>query len=62
MISDQMVLVNGPIPSLVSRPSLAPVFDHLQYIQTKGESLVNLTTWFKDVTFFQAVVEICLAF
>ena len=31
-------------PSLVPRPSPAPVFDHLQYAKTEGEGLVNLTT------------------
>ena len=30
--------------SLVPRPSLAPVFDRLQYAKTEGEGLVNLTT------------------
>ena len=25
-------------------PSLAPVFDRLQYVKTEGEGLVNLTT------------------
>ena len=33
------------IPSLVPRPSPAPVFDRLQYAKTEGEGLVNLTTW-----------------
>ena len=32
--------------SLVPRPSLAPVFDHLQYAKTEPDGLVNLTTWF----------------
>ena len=31
-------------PSLVPRPSPAPVFDRLQYAKTEGEGLVNLTT------------------
>ena len=31
--------------SLVPRPSLAPVFDHLQYAKTEPEGLVNLTMW-----------------
>ena len=30
--------------SLVPRPSLAPVFDRLQYAKTEPEGLVNLTT------------------
>ena len=30
--------------SLVPRPYLAPVFDHLQYANMEGEGLVNLTT------------------
>ena len=30
--------------SLVPRPSLAPVFDRLQYAKTEGEGPVNLTT------------------
>ena len=34
----------GGTPSLVPRPSPAPVFDHLQYAKTEGEGLVNLTT------------------
>ena len=38
------------LSSLVSRPSLAPVFDRLQYAKTGGgrggkEGLVNLTIW-----------------
>ena len=33
-----------PLPSLVPRPSPAPVFDRLQYAKTEGEGLVNLTT------------------
>ena len=32
------------VPSLVPRPSPAPVFDHLQYAKTEPEGLVNLTT------------------
>jgi len=35
-----------PATSLVPRPSLAPVFDSLQYAKTEQEGLVNLTTWF----------------
>ena len=31
-------------PSLVPRPSPAPVFDRLQYAKTEPEGLVNLTT------------------
>ena len=31
-------------PSLVPRPSPAPVFDCLQYAKTEGEGLVNLIT------------------
>ena len=30
--------------SLIPRPSLAPVFDCLQYAKTESEGLVNLTT------------------
>ena len=30
--------------SLIPRPSLAPVFDCLQYAKTEPEGLVNLTT------------------
>ena len=30
--------------SLIPRPSLAPVFDCLQYTKTESEGLVNLTT------------------
>ena len=30
--------------SLIPRPSLAPVFDSLQYAKTESEGLVNLTT------------------
>ena len=32
------------VPSLVPRPSPAPVFDRLQYAKTEPEGLVNLTT------------------
>ena len=32
-------------PSLIPRPSPAPVFDRLQYSKTEQEGLVNLTTW-----------------
>ena len=32
------------IVSLVPRPSVAPVFDRLQYAKTEPEGLVNLTT------------------
>ena len=31
--------------SLIPRPSPAPVFDSMQYAQTEGEGLANLTTW-----------------
>ena len=31
-------------PSLVPRPSPAPVFDRFQYAKTEPEGLVNLTT------------------
>ena len=32
-----------PEPSLVPRPSPAPVFDRLQHAKTEGEGLLNLT-------------------
>ena len=39
--------------SLVPRPSLAPVFDRLQYAKTEGEGLANLIRGTHDVTGFR---------
>ena len=40
----QRVKKAAGVSSVVPRPSLAPVFDRLQYAETKPEGLVNLTT------------------
>ena len=36
-------------PSLIPRSSHRPVFDHLQYAKTEGESLVSFITWMMSV-------------
>ena len=41
----QRVKKAAGVSSLVPRSSPAPVFDRLQYAETKPEGLVNLTTW-----------------
>ena len=42
-VADLALFVVG-LPSLIPRPSPAPVYDHLQYAKTEGEGLVNLTS------------------
>ena len=44
--SDIQVIFEAVDTSLVPRPSLAPIFDCLQYAKTEGKGLLNLTTWF----------------